>query len=889
MAAVATGLLLFTACSEDSVDGVNPKGSALQFDVRQMKGWNDSAKSRAVETQESDAAVKVFTLQGENPADTLFLHATVTEGIEGASFGNEDSETRSAPVETSTFYDSFGVFTYVYPGSWSETLKPDYMYNVEVTKDSAWTTSYLWPGNGSKIKFFAYAPYNGAGITLSALTTAGTPSIGYTVPNDVADQKDLLIAASGELPGNASGTAPLQFGHALTAVKFVTGDNMMAGTVSKITISGVYSKATQKMGASTWGSYGTLASFSQTLSLPVDGTAGETITTPPQTFMMLPQILPGKAVIEIVFVDKTINKSWTLTASIKGSEWPIGKTVTYRISTTSLVKTYDFIVQKSGTSGEHLVEFPADGGNGKISLKSSLKMTQVVQGVNQAIGYGPVSWTAEFIEDDGQGGYRVIAQPDWITDFNSSGAGLADTYQYYTITAKAQTPVVIEYDSPLKNAAPVANYDLSTNGGTTPVNTANCYLVNAPGTYSLPLVYGNAVKNGETNTPAYYNPNINPSKTHPFLTTFIDYTGTGITSPYIYEKYTPADAVLVWQDAPGLVTNVALADNKTLSFEVPQSSIRQGNAVVAVRDASGVIMWSWHIWVTPYKLGSDLKTISYNGKKSTFMPFNIGWCAQTISSYPERSVKVRYTQTGSGAQPIIITFKQLPKKTTVLGNSTNYQWGRKDPLPQSIDVSSTALKTWYNAEGVASTTLLKADFTADAVTNISNSIKAPSTFSSQKFVKWYTNLWAAECNMFNDKTRETSTKTIYDPSPVGFKVPVLQSVRGLTKTGYGTTDTAQINGTYDADVKGWYFNCTDENGASTTSFFQLEARLAQGTGDVLSGNSWACWEALILLDSYHGGDFEYSPTNGIMFLSEGTETPKSMSLGVGSSIRPFKE
>lgn len=42
-----------------------------------------------------------------------------------------------------------------------------------------------------------------------------------------------------------------------------------------------------------------------------------------------------------------------------------------------------------------------------------------------------------------------------------------------------------------------------TNGGSTDENTANCYVVNAPGYYSFPLVYGNAIKNGTANTSAY--------------------------------------------------------------------------------------------------------------------------------------------------------------------------------------------------------------------------------------------------------------------------------------------------------------------------------------------------------------------------------------------------
>ena len=35
----------------------------------------------------------------------------------------------------------------------------------------------------------------------------------------------------------------------------------------------------------------------------------------------------------------------------------------------------------------------------------------------------PVAWTAEFVEDDGAGGYNVISRPDWLTAFTASGAG----------------------------------------------------------------------------------------------------------------------------------------------------------------------------------------------------------------------------------------------------------------------------------------------------------------------------------------------------------------------------------------------------------------------------------------------------------------------------------
>ena len=73
--------------------------------------------------------------------------------------------------------------------------------------------------------------------------------------------------------------------------------------------------------------------------------------------------------------------------------------------------------------------------------------------------------------------------------------------------------------------------------------------------------------------------------------------GTPITTsgPYIYDSYTPYDAVIVWQDAPNLVTpsSVKLSDdNKNIEFEVNKDNICQGNCLLAVRDSYLNIMWS---------------------------------------------------------------------------------------------------------------------------------------------------------------------------------------------------------------------------------------------------------------------------------------------------------
>ena len=286
---------LFASCRDD-LEATIPSGEGIHFSVSEDSDWRitrGSASRMEEEPSLQDSLLEVLPLQTTDGGDGLYLHAFLTEKAGAVCTDGKEAVTRSAPVETATLYDSFGVLASVYTGAWNEAAcLPDYMYNVEVTKASGWTTSYRWPGSGRHIRFFAYAPYNGQGIVLSNKTKTGTPTVAYTVPAAVADQKDLLVAASAAMAGNTSSTAPLTFVHALTAVRFTTGDDMLAGRITKITLKGVYGSGMHTMGSDSWGAYGMKRDFEQTLSAVTDGSADQEITPVAATFMMLPQTLP---------------------------------------------------------------------------------------------------------------------------------------------------------------------------------------------------------------------------------------------------------------------------------------------------------------------------------------------------------------------------------------------------------------------------------------------------------------------------------------------------------------------------------------------------------------------------------------------------------------------
>ncbi|TCO88194.1 hypothetical protein EV202_12778, partial [Bacteroides heparinolyticus] len=621
-----------------------------------------------------------------------------------------------------------------------------------------------------------------------------------------------------------------------------TGNPLLPGTVTKITLKGVYGTATHRIGETAWSAYSGVRDFGQTLNVatPDPNVLGAPITQPAATFMMLPQTLPAGAQLEVVYTDKLTNTQRTLTASIAGKTWGMGKTVTYRISTNSISVVPMLNVIAPG-------DFEHTGGTQNYTVSSYLEVTRP----GDATKTLPMAWTVEYSTDNGLNWSNT--KPAWLTAFTESGAGGTAAISYYA-TVGAQTAVIHHpQNAALLAATPVndgtnANiYDLSTKGGTVNMNTANCYIVNAAGRYRLPLVYGNAIKNGNPN-PSAYTSTVSGTD---ILKTFINHLGNGITNPYIYNNAncTPNSCTLVWQDEPNLVTNVNLSsDNHYLEFTVNQATIRQGNAVVAVRDASNTILWSWHIWVTDYKPGTttpDKEITNHQGVRYKLMTVNLGWCDGDEKTYAERTVQVRFKQTGTTAQQTI-TVKQKAHTFTELGNSTYYQWGRKDPFVGALenpDGSSNSInKTWYDVSGATHTDERPA--TGSFPYNnacITSGITRPNTFCTNTSMdNKYANLWSANNTVYTANDNSV-VKTIYDPCPAGYKMPPSNVYTGFTTTGGNTSNSSEFNvqGPWN---KGWNFYCNSSK--TETVFFPASGcRYFSSAVPYHMGRDAYCWTA----------------------------------------------
>lgn len=347
-----------------------------------------------------------------------------------------------------------------------------------------------------------------------------------------------------------------------------------------------------------------------------------------------------------------------------------------------------------------------------------------------------------------------------------------------------------------------APYNLANGkGGSAVENTANCYVIGAPGYYSFPLVYGNAIKDGAANSSAYTSAAASGSS---ILNPFVNHAGAGIKAPYLTDNgCTPAYAELVWQDASSLVSEIRYntgSNGGNISFKVDKHTIQQGNAVIAVKDASGTVLWSWHIWVTDEDVDNAIEVTNHQNVRYRFMPVPLGWCDGETVTYGARGCKVRFT---AGEQTADIAVSQNSSTVTTGGNHPYYQWGRKDPFRPSNGGNGN--KTWYDANGTASAAHMKVEAFPYGTECIRNYILKPDVMQKNPSGdNTCRNLWNADNNTYSANDNQV-VKTVYDPCPVGFKLPANNAFTGFTTTGGNTSNTSPANGTWDSARKGWNF------------------------------------------------------------------------------------
>lgn len=343
-------LAVFSACTNEMENGTHPgKGDQrLNFAVSMggTNAWKPTAGTRAAsDLGESTYELEPVEMEGKVNGKTVYLTAEVTDGFPGdnrpITRGTQISETNKTNMET------FAISAYT-----NAIGTPDFMYNETVTlnKDEGrWypTGTYYWPAK-KRLSFYAWFPSAADGMTLTDNTHPGAPVMTYIVPDDVKKQQDVMSAVViGKDNPTVDGfaTTGLTFNHALSAVKFVAGDDLPNCVVKSIKLDGVRYKGTYTLGTDAWTLTDDTQAFTLRLNKVVAGNGGAiTEDGKGETLFMMPQTLSDDAKIEVVLNDGTAD--FTVGASIGGTKWEMGKTYTYHISNNfvSLVTTNDKFV-----------------------------------------------------------------------------------------------------------------------------------------------------------------------------------------------------------------------------------------------------------------------------------------------------------------------------------------------------------------------------------------------------------------------------------------------------------------------------------------------------------------------------------------------------------------
>lgn len=236
-------------------------------------------------------------------------------------------------------------------------------------------------------------------------------------------------------------------------------------------------------------------------------------------------------------------------------------------------------------------------------------------------------------------------------------------------------------------------------------------------------------------------------------------TGTGAD---LYPKdlyFSPHSARILWQDVPYLVTYAELVHGyvRFSLHEKCRTEGLQGNAVIAVYDESGNILWSWHIWVN-----SGIKDIKYNDL-SYVDPETSRWTSLS-------NVRIMNMNLGATKPSWVVGEDPLPCY------GFYYQWGRKDPspIPSSYNYGQSDMTTkpyYYMDEGERKRVYRYLDLSPTVEMGALHplDIVAPSQFTQAYVNDWLFDsvdqLWG-----YNPSTKKVEKKTIYDPCPYGYRV-----------------------------------------------------------------------------------------------------------------------
>ena len=373
----------------------------------------------------------------------------------------------------------------------------------------------------------------------------------------------------------------------------------------------------------------------------------------------------------------------------------------------------------------------------------------------------------------------------------------------------------------------------------------------------VPLYYyGNAncyLKPSSTGDPQAFNIDVTPHATDAIYHSYDLYkTGDVSGAPAIDVN----GSEIVWKEQTITVLTLGTITNNSL----PVTVAGKGNAVVAIKDEGGTILWSYHIWI-PEDTPTD---IDY----------------PVINSYDT----YRVMSMSLGATKVVTATSTDSDKA--LGAGLVYQWGRKDPLGRpgsissntilivkdknndNVDLTAGSNKVYFTKSNPGS---LEDEYNNNYLSTTSDNPKKSitrymidySVKNPEKFIMvtaspsdWVgtkdNNLWG---NLFSNEYPKLSKvyKSIFDPCPANYRVALRDTWVNFTKTHQGENKAELLNvsgsfsGGWTFYVDGWRDGATD--------FYLASGYRVRTHGNFTSVGGYAVYwsSAAHSVDSANGG------------------------------------
>ena len=332
--------------------------------------------------------------------------------------------------------------------------------------------------------------------------------------------------------------------------------------------------------------------------------------------------------------------------------------------------------------------------------------------------------------------------------------------------------------------------------------SANCYVVSNAGAYKFKSVKGNSSTS----------------------------VGSVASAEVLWESF----GTDIEPNVGDLIKSVSHSDGY-IYFQTADT-FKEGNAVIAAKDASGEILWSWHIWFT-----DQPQSQVYCNNAGIMMDRNLGATSAT------------------------------PGDVGALG--LLYQWGRKDPFLGSSsisgDVEAKSTITWPSAVSSDSSNGTIAYATAN-----------PTTFIgyNNENEDWY---YTGSSSTNNTRwTTSYKAKSIYDPCPAGWRVPD-GGYNGVWSKALGWASDFYNESLYNSTNEG--MNFSGKFGSDQTIWYPASGNRNYRAGSLRNvGDRGSNWSASPENDSY----FAY----GLYFKSNGRVNPSpSFTHADGRSVRCLQE